>query len=151
MEVRLQAADSLGRLAGEKAVPALEEALENDHAMVHGVIPGLGHAGGAGVPLLIKMLKDEIDNPDGESRVADLIVYSLKNTGDRRAIQPLIDIIKRPADYKTDWPSTQKIAAQVLRVLRFENTTIEPFTIDALCGRNRCHPCRASSSYRTGY
>lgn len=72
--------------------------------MVHGVIPGLGHAGGAGVPLLIKMLKDEIDNPDGESRVADLIVYSLKNTGDRRAIQPLIDIIKRPADYKTDWP-----------------------------------------------
>ena len=114
LEVRLQAADSLGRLAGEKAVPALEEALENDHAMVHGVIPGLGHAGGAGVPLLIKMLKDEIDNPDGESRVADLIVYSLKNTGDRRAIQPLIDIIKRPADYKTDWPSTQKIAAQVL-------------------------------------
>lgn len=114
LQVRLQAADSLGRLAGEKAVPALEEALANDPAMVDGVIFGLGHAGGAGVPLLIKMLNDEIDKSAGESDIADLVVYSLKNTGDRRAIQPLIDIIKRPVDYKTDWTSTQKIAAQVL-------------------------------------
>ncbi len=114
LQVRLQAADSLGRLAGEKAVPALEEALANDPAMVDGVIFGLGHAGGAGVPPLIKMLNDEIDNSAGDCRVADLIVYSLKNTGDRRAIQPLIDIIKRPADYRTDWTSTQEFAAQVL-------------------------------------
>ena len=114
LQVRLQAADSLGRLAGEKAVPALEEALANDPAMVDGVISGLGHAGGAGVPVLIEMLRDEIDNPAGDCRVADLIVYSLKNTGDRRAIQPLIDTITHPVNSKTNWASTQKIAAQVL-------------------------------------
>lgn len=114
LEVRLQAADSLGRLAGEKSVPALEEALANDPAMVHGVITGLGHAGGNGVSVLIEMLENEINNPAGESDIADLIVYSLKNTGDRRAILPLIDIIKRPVDYRTNWASTQKIAAQVL-------------------------------------
>ena len=114
LDVRLQAADSLGRLAGEKSVHALEEALANDPAMVHGVITGLGHAGGNGVSVLIEMLENEINNPSGESDIADLVVYSLKNTGDRRAIQPLIDIIKRPADYKSDWTSTQKIAAQVL-------------------------------------
>ena len=114
LEARLQAADSLGRLAGEKSVPALEEALANDPAMVHGVITGLGHAGGNGVSVLIEMLENEINDSAGESDIADLIVYSLKNAGDRRAIQPLIDIIKRPVDYKTDWTFTQKIAAQVL-------------------------------------
>lgn len=139
LQVRLQAADSLGRLAGEKAVPALEEALANDPAMVDGVIFGLGHAGGAGVPLLIKMLNDEIDNSAGESHVADLIVYSLKNTGDRRAIQPLIDIIKRPADYRTDWTFTQEFAAQVLvrfairkhyyRTLYYQRSAAEGITV----------------------
>ena len=114
LQVRLQAADSLGRLAGEQAVPALEEALANDPAMVDGVISGLGHAGGAGVPVLIEMLRDEIDNPAGDCRVADLLIFSLKNTGDRRAIQPLIDIITHPVNSKTNWASTQKIAAQVL-------------------------------------
>lgn len=139
LQVRLQAADSLGRLAGEKAVLALEEALANDPAMVDGVIFGLGHAGGAGVPLLIKMLNDEIDNSAGESHVADLIVYSLKNTGDRRAIQPLIDIIKRPADYKSDWTFTQEFAAQVLvrfairkhyyRTLYYQRSAAEGITV----------------------
>ena len=139
LQVRLQAADSLGRLAGEKAVPALEEALANDPAMVDGVIFGLGHAGGAGVPLLIKMLNDEIDNSAGENHVADLIVYSLKNTGDRRAIQPLIDIIKRPADYRTDWTFTQEFAAQVLvrfairkhyyRTLYYQRSAAEGITV----------------------
>lgn len=114
LEVRLQAADSLGRLAGEKAVPALEEVLANDPAMAHGVISGLGHAGGAGVPVLIEMLKNEINNSTGESRVADAILCSLKNTGDRRVIQPLIEFITHPVDSKTNWASTQKIAAQVL-------------------------------------
>ena len=114
LQVRLQAAESLGRLAGEKAVPALDEALANDPAMLHGVISGLGHAGGAGVPVLIEMLKNEINNPNGKSQVADLIVHSLKNTGDRRAIQPLIELITRPADSNQNWASTQKMAAQVL-------------------------------------
>ena len=114
LQVRLQAAESLGRLAGEKAVPALDEALVNDPAMLHGVISGLGHAGGAGVPVLIEMLENEINNPASESRIAELIVYSLKNTGDRRAIQPLIELITRPADSNTNWASTQKMAAQVL-------------------------------------
>jgi hypothetical protein len=114
LEVRIQAADSLGRLAGEDAVSALKEALANDPRIARGVISGLGHAGGAGVPLLIEMLKDEINNPTGESNVADLIVFSLKNTGDRRAIQPLIELITRPADSNQNWASTQKMAAQVL-------------------------------------
>lgn len=114
LEVRLQAADSLGRLAGEKSVPALEEALANDPAMVHGVITGLGHAGGNSVSVLIEMLENETNDLAGESDIADLIVYNLKYVGDRRAIQPLIDIIKRPADHRPDWTSTQKIAAQVL-------------------------------------
>lgn len=114
LQVRLQAAESLGRLAGEKAVPALEEALANDPAILHGVISGLGYASGAGVPVLIEMLKNEINNPDGKSQVADLIVHSLKNTGDRRAIQPLIQLITRPADSNQNWASTQEMAAQVL-------------------------------------
>lgn len=114
LQVRLQAAESLGRLAGEKTVPALDETLANDPAMLHGVISGLGHAGGAGVPVLIEMLKNEINIPNGKSQVADLIVHSLKNTGDRRAIQPLIELITRPADSNQNWASTQKIAAQVL-------------------------------------
>lgn len=114
LEVRLQAADSLGRLAGEKAIPALEETIANDPAMLHGVISGLGHAGGAGVPVLIEMLKNEINNPAGENSVAELIVYSLKNTGDRRAIQPLIEIMTHPADSNKNWASTQEMVAQVL-------------------------------------
>ena len=114
LEVRMQTADSLGRLAGEKAVPALKEAIANDSRIARGVISGLGHAGGAGVPLLIKMLKHEINNPPGESHIADLIVHSLKNTGDRRAIQPLIELMSRPADFNNYWASTQEMAAQVL-------------------------------------
>lgn len=114
LQVRLQAAESLGRLAGEKTVPALKEALANDPAILRGVISGLGYAGGAGVPLLIEMLKNEINNPDGKSQVADLIVHSLKNTGDRRAIQPLIQLITRHADSNQNWASTQEMAAQVL-------------------------------------
>jgi hypothetical protein len=43
-----------------------------------------------------------------------LIVYSLKNTGDRRAIQTLIELITRPADFKKNWASMQEMAAQVL-------------------------------------
>ena len=114
LQVQLQAAESLGRLAGEKAVPALNEALANDPAMLHGVISGLGYAGGAGVPVLIEMLKNEINNPDGKIQVAYLIVHSLKNTGDRRAIQPLIQLITRPAESNQNWASTQEMAAQVL-------------------------------------
>ncbi len=140
LQVRLQAAESLGRLAGEKAVPALDEALANDPAMLHGVISGLGHAGGAGVPVLIEMLNNEINNPNGKSQVANLIVHSLKNTGDRRAIQPLIELITRPADSNQNWESTQKWQRRFWCDLRFIFTTTEPFTIVAALRKESLSP-----------
>ena len=97
LTVRLQAAESLGRLAGEQAVPALQEALADDPSLVSGVISGLGFAGGTGVPILIKMLEDEVNNTTGDTDAMESILYSLQKSGDRRAIQPVIDLILSPA------------------------------------------------------
>ena len=97
LNVRLQAAESLGRLAGVQAVPVLQKALVNAPRIAPGVISGLGFAGGTGVPVLIKMLEDEINNPTGERRAIESIVHSLQKTGDRRVIQSLIDLILSPS------------------------------------------------------
>ena len=97
LTVRLQAAESLGRLSGEQAVPALQEALAEDPSLVSGVISGLGYAGGVGVPILIKMLEDEVKTPTGDPDAIELILHSLQKSGDRRAIQPIIDLVLNPA------------------------------------------------------
>lgn len=96
LKVRLQAAESLGRLAGEQAVPALQEAHADDPSLVRGVISGLGFAGGEGVPILINMLKDEVNYPTGGPEAIESILHSLQKSGDRRAIQPMIDLVLNP-------------------------------------------------------
>lgn len=97
LKVRLQAAESLGRLAGEQSVPALQSALADDPSLVRGVISGLGFAGGDGVPVLINMLEDEVTNPTGAPAAIESILHSLQKSGDRRAIQPMIDLVLNPA------------------------------------------------------
>ena len=93
--VRYSAAQGLGKLAGEAAVPLLKVAWTEDR-MIGGVIYGLGRAGGTAVPFLIERLKEEIKNNGGNGSARRLI-QSLEDTGDRRVIEPLIAIISRPA------------------------------------------------------
>ena len=99
-EVRYDAAKALGRLAGEAAVPTLEIALTEDRTIGTGVIVGLSWAGGKAVPLLIQILKTEIKYRGGDS-AASLIIQSLRDTGDRRVIKPLLDIISHPVSPST--------------------------------------------------
>ena len=111
--VRRLAAMRLGLLAGEAAVPALKAVLakrptENSSReyinyygnygfyVTNGALRGLGHAGGEGVPLLIKMLEDETKESGGKGDAISLIVC-LEFTYDRRIVSPLIDIISHPA------------------------------------------------------
>ena len=101
--VRYDAAKSLGRLAGEEAIPALKVALAED-SISTAVIVGFSQAGGKAVPLLIEMLKDEIKRSGGNG-IADTIIYNLSETGDSRIIRPLIDIISRPTS-----PSDQSMS-----------------------------------------
>ena len=93
--VRYSAAEGLGSLLGESAVPLLKVAWTED-TMIGGVISGLGRAGGTAVPFLIERLKEEIKNNGGNGSARRLI-QSLEDTGDRRVIEPLIAIISRPA------------------------------------------------------
>ena len=94
--VRYSAATGLGKLAGEAAVPLLKVAWTEDNMIGGGVIAGLGRAGGTAVPLLIERLKEEIKKNGGNGSARRLI-QSLEDTGDRRVIEPLMDIISRPA------------------------------------------------------
>ena len=98
--VRSSAAARLGRLAGETAVPEYNvqwlrtsrNTKIRGFGIGRGVISGLGGAGGTAVPLLIKMLKDDLKKGGHGAR----FIQSLRRTGDRRAIKPLLDIISRP-------------------------------------------------------
>ena len=111
--VRKWAAMVLGVLAGEAAVPALKAVLaerptENSsrehinyygnygYHVTDGALFGLGYAGGEGIPILIKMLEDEIAEIGGKGDAISLI-GCLEFTNDRRVISPLIDIISHPA------------------------------------------------------
>ena len=93
--VRDLAAQCLGKLAGDAAVPLLKAAWAEDRVISSGALIGLGYAGGTAVPFLIEMLKEEIENNGGNGRARRLIDL-LGWTGDRRVIEPLLDIISRP-------------------------------------------------------
>ena len=93
--VRDLAAKRLGGLAGEAAIPDLLRARvgnwkHRDQGIgcgnANGVLTGLGNAGGKAVPILIQMLKTGIEAPGA-------IIEALEQTGDRRAIPPLIEIL----------------------------------------------------------
>ena len=105
--VRNLAAKCLGGLAGETAIPDLLRARvgnwkHKDQGILfcgncgNGVLDGLGAAGGKAVPILIRLLKESINTSGGNGR-AYYIVQILEETGDRRAISPLIEIISQPA------------------------------------------------------
>lgn len=123
-QVRKIAATKLGLLAGEAAVPTLKimltqrpvkPGLKGEWANVKsGVLNGLADAGGAAVPLLIKMLNDEVQKNGGHGR-AKFFIQCLESTLDRRAIRPLIDIISQPvSDADPNWQGVREHAATVL-------------------------------------
>ena len=107
-EVRYDAAKALGGLAGEAAVPTLEVVLTEDRTIGTGVIVGLSWAGGKAVPLLIQILKTEIKYRGGNS-AASLIIQSLRDTGDRRVIKPLLDIISHPVSPSTSTDNMDEV------------------------------------------
>ena len=113
-QVRWVAAFSLGMLSGEAAVPALKVALVEDKRIETAVIWGLGDAGGKAVPLLIRMLKEEIRESGGNGDAGN-IIYSLEQTCDRRAIKPLLAIISHPTSPSD--PSMSEVQLQAAMVL----------------------------------
>ena len=110
--VRWAAAISLGRLAGQAAVPALKIALDEDKRIETAVINGLGYAGGKAVALLIQMLKE--DGKEGGNN-ANYFIQSLETTCDRRAIKPLLAIISYPTS-PTD-PNMSQVQLNAATVL----------------------------------
>ena len=100
--VRNLAARRLGGLVGEAAIPDLLRARVGNWkhrdrgtycgSCRSGVLDGLGAAGGKAVPILIRMLKTRIEAPGG-------IIEALEQTGDRRAISPLIEIVSQAESY----------------------------------------------------
>ena len=104
--VRSLAASVLGRLAGDAAVPLLKAAWTEDKNISGGVIYGLGYAGGTAVPFLIERLKEKIE----KNGSAIWLINLLGSTGDRRVIEPFLDIISRPT-------SASDMQLQAVRVL----------------------------------
>ena len=100
--IRNMAARRLGGLVGEAAIPDLLRARvghwkHRDSGTYcgscrSGVLDGLEAAGGQAVPILIRMLKTRIEAPGG-------IIEALEQTGDRRAISPLIEIMSQAESY----------------------------------------------------
>ena len=100
--VRNLAARRLGGLMGEAAIPDLLRARVGNWkhrdggtycgSCRSGVLDGLEAAGGQAVPILIRMLKTRIEAPGG-------IIEALEQTGDRRAISPLIEIVSQAESY----------------------------------------------------
>ncbi len=112
--VRGLAAACLGELAGEAAVPLLKVAWAEDKMIRKGVIYGLGYAGGTAVPFLIERLKEKIENNVGNNSAIWLIDL-LGATGDRRVIEPLLDIISRPTSASD--PNMGDVQLKAVRVL----------------------------------
>lgn len=151
--VKSAAAVNLGILAGEAGVPVLKAALvkaEKTSAssslmsmILPSLISGLGRAGGTAVPLLIERLKDDL-KLGGHG--ADFIIQSLKWTGDRRAIKPLLAILSHPTSPSdTVMSEVQLHAARALAhfatdwryedILKFRNKFAEGYTVTPREGR----------------
>ena len=92
--VRQVAANALGRLAGEAALPALLEALEK--GKISNLSLGFVYAGEKAVPLIIQWLEEDFAENGGRNH-AETHITRLYMTGDRRAIEPLLRIIAYPA------------------------------------------------------
>ena len=96
--VRLAAVEALAKSGDAEAVAPLITALRDKSESVRGcALQGLKDIGPPAVPLLIVALK----NPDRRVRrkascVLDHIGYELKDIGDFRAVEPLINALKDP-------------------------------------------------------
>ncbi|MFW6066344.1 MAG: HEAT repeat domain-containing protein, partial [Planctomycetota bacterium] len=90
--VRLVAAEAVGRIGGERALPILLEKLRDENPSVReGAAWGLGHLGDtAGVEPLIEALEDE----NGLVRI--VAVKALGRLGDQRAVEPLEQMLWDP-------------------------------------------------------
>lgn len=97
-DVRIGAVEALAKSGESEAVAPLITALQDKSESVRGcALQGLKDIGPPAVPLLIIALK----NPDRRVRrkascVIDHIGYELKDIGDFRAVEPLIDALKDP-------------------------------------------------------
>ena len=101
--VRACAGRSLGRLAGEKALPALLAALEK--RKIGKLNGGFLFAGEKAVPHIIQWMEEDFADNGGQNHAVSHIT-SLFMTGDRRAIEPLLRIIAypaSPADPTIEW------------------------------------------------
>ena len=97
-DVRSNTVRALAKTGDSRAVAPLITALQDESESVRrGALQGLKEIGPPAVPLLIVALK----NPNRRVRrkascVIDNIGYKLKDTGDFRAVEPLIDALKDP-------------------------------------------------------
>ncbi|MBI5635751.1 HEAT repeat domain-containing protein [Candidatus Micrarchaeota archaeon] len=114
---KMNAADALGKIGSEKAIPALIKATRyvgptNDK---YSAIMALGSIGSEKtIPRLIRLLQaDQYD-------VRSIAAQALGNTKKKRAIQPLIEAMKKDAD-----EAVRKSAATALGTIGYENA-IQP-------------------------
>ena len=97
-DVRSGAVEALAKAGNPETVAPLITALQDESESVRGrALQGLKDIGSPTVPLLIVAL----ENPDPQVRrkascVLDNIGYELKDIGDFRAVEPLIDALKDP-------------------------------------------------------
>ena len=101
--VRACAARSLGRLAGEEALPALLVALEK--RKIGKLNAGFFYVGDEAAPLIIQWMEEDFAENGGQNHAVSHITR-LFMTGDRRAIEPLLRIVAYPAspsDPTIDW------------------------------------------------
>jgi hypothetical protein len=92
-DIRRRAISTLGDIASRKAVEALEEFVYNDSdtkVQKHAVYALEDLPGGEGVPYLIK-IANEHPNPS----VRKSAIYALGDSGDSRALDALIQIIRK--------------------------------------------------------
>lgn len=91
--VRGSAACALGRLTGEKGLPALLAALKKNK--ISKLNSAFHFAGDKAVPLIIRWMEDDFAENGGQNH-AHTHVSRLKWIGDRRAIEPLLRVIAHP-------------------------------------------------------
>ena len=92
--VREAAGDALGKLEGKEALPALLEALEKHKISDRN--EGFLYAGEKAVPHIIRWMEEDFAKNGGKGH-AGTHVQRLREIGDRRAIEPLFNIIAHPS------------------------------------------------------